>query len=122
MFAFTLHGAKFDSSINDGRGSPTLRIQGQPCQRIGSLLPMLYHSPKFAQIYIFETENEIKNRIETIRNKSHTDLEIISKLKSMLDEHNTHAKSFRMARDRFNMDLRRDSILSPDKFRNSRRG
>ncbi|KAE9621520.1 hypothetical protein Lalb_Chr01g0015661 [Lupinus albus] len=45
MFAFTFAGSKFDRSINNGRGPPTIRIQGQPCYRIGSMLPM----PKHAQ-------------------------------------------------------------------------
>jgi len=40
MFAFTSAGIKFDKSINHSRGPPTIRIQGQPCHRIGSMLPM----------------------------------------------------------------------------------
>ncbi|KAF1893116.1 hypothetical protein Lal_00015547 [Lupinus albus] len=50
MFAFTSAGAKFDRSINNGRGPPTIRIQGQPCHRIGSMLPMPGQCPKFAQL------------------------------------------------------------------------
>lgn len=63
MFAFTSPGAKLDRSINNGRGPPSLRIQGQSCHLIGSLLPMPGHSPKFAQLYIYDTENEIQNRL-----------------------------------------------------------
>ena len=48
MFAFTSTGIKLDKSINHSRGPPTIRIQGQPCHRIGSLLPMSGKEPKFA--------------------------------------------------------------------------
>ena len=48
--------------INDSRGPPTITIQGQPCHRIGSLLPM---SGKNANLhsYISLTE-KMKSKIE----------------------------------------------------------
>lgn len=67
MFAFTSPGAKIDNSVNNGRGPPTIRIQGQPCHRIGSMLPNTGAPPKFAQIYIYDTDNEIQNRIHGLR-------------------------------------------------------
>ena len=67
MFAFTSSGIKLDKSINESRGPPTIRIQGQPCHRIGSLLPMPGKQPKFSQLYIFDTQNEVENRINTMR-------------------------------------------------------
>ena len=67
MFAFTSAGIKLEKSINQSRGPPTIRIQGQPCHRIGSLLPMPGKEPKFAQLYIFDTENEVQNRINVMR-------------------------------------------------------
>lgn len=67
MFSFTSPGTKVDTSFNDGRGPPTYRIQGQPCHRIGSLLPMPGHTPKFAQLYIYDTENEIQHRLSGLR-------------------------------------------------------
>uniref|UniRef100_A0A0R0KGC4 ATP-dependent DNA helicase n=1 Tax=Glycine max TaxID=3847 RepID=A0A0R0KGC4_SOYBN len=100
MFAFTSAGIKLDKSINDSRGPPTIRIQGQPCHRIGSLLPMPEKEPKFAQLYIFGTDNEVQNRINAISHHNEIEAHIVSSLSQMLDEHNTHAKSFRMIRDR----------------------
>ena len=67
MFAFTSAGIKLDKSINETRGPPTIRIQGQPCHRIGSLLPMPGKQPKFAQLYVFDIQNEVENRINTMR-------------------------------------------------------
>jgi hypothetical protein len=67
MFAFTSPGMQTDSHINKGKGPPTLRIQGQIHHRIGDLLPPEGQKPKFAQLYIYDTENEIKNRMHTFR-------------------------------------------------------
>jgi hypothetical protein len=50
-----------------GRGPQTLRIQGQTCHRIGTLLPEEGQTPKYAQLYIYDTENEIENRMKTFR-------------------------------------------------------
>ncbi|KAG4947462.1 hypothetical protein JHK87_043469 [Glycine soja] len=86
MFSFTSVGIKFDKSINHSRRPPTIRIQGQPCHKISSMLPMSGKKPKFAQLYIFPTENEVQNRINAVC--------------EMLDEYNVHAKSFRMTRNK----------------------
>uniref|UniRef100_A0A0R0LIE8 ATP-dependent DNA helicase n=1 Tax=Glycine max TaxID=3847 RepID=A0A0R0LIE8_SOYBN len=83
MFAFTSAGIKLDKSINES-----------------SLLPMLGKQPKFSQLYIFDTQNEVENRINTMSQHVEIQLEIVSTLSQMLDEYNVHAKSFRMARDR----------------------
>ncbi|KAH1137880.1 hypothetical protein GYH30_027747 [Glycine max] len=91
---------KLDKSINHSRGPPTIRIQGQPCHRIGNLLPMSGKESKFAQLYIFDTYNEVQNRINAISQHDGIQPQIVSSLGEMLDEHNAHAKSFRMTRDR----------------------
>ncbi|KAH1086548.1 hypothetical protein GYH30_018184, partial [Glycine max] len=109
MFAFTSAGIKFDKSINHSRGPPTIRIQGQPCHRIGSMLPMPGKEPKFAQLYIFDTENEVHNRINAISPHNQIQEHIVSQLSEMLDEYNVHAKTFRMARDRL-QDVQVDNI------------
>ena len=67
MFAFTSPGAKIDNKYNNGRGPPNLRVHGQSCHQIGSLLPPLGKQPKFAQLYIYDTDNEIHNRIQSLR-------------------------------------------------------
>jgi hypothetical protein len=66
MFSFTSPGMKFDKKINGSRGPPILRLQGQPCHRIGSMLPKEGDAPKFAQLYIYDTDNEIANRIHSV--------------------------------------------------------
>lgn len=36
-----------DNCFNNGKCPPNFSIQGQACHMIGSMLPMLGHSPKF---------------------------------------------------------------------------
>ncbi|KAI5411923.1 hypothetical protein KIW84_056843 [Lathyrus oleraceus] len=100
MFAFTSPGAKVDNRFNNGRCPPNFRIQGQSCHRIGSMLPVPGQNPRFAQLYVYDTENEIENRMHGFRSKSGVDVNIVRKLSEMLYEHNVHAQSFRMARDK----------------------
>ncbi|XP_020971503.1 uncharacterized protein LOC107643542 isoform X1 [Arachis ipaensis] len=106
MFAFTSSAGKVDSSINKGhRRAPTVyKISGENIHYIGSLMPMPGEKPKFAQLYIYDTENEVNNRIAPFRSNDSEyaiDSEIVGKLQKMLDENNALAKSFRMAKERF---------------------
>jgi hypothetical protein len=63
MFAFTLLGAKIDTGINKGPGQNVFKINGQVQHRIGFLLPENGESPVYAQLYIFDTDNEVQNRV-----------------------------------------------------------
>ena len=71
MFAFTSSGDNLDNRFNNGRGPPTLRIQSQSCHRIGSLLPPEGQPLKISQLYIYDTENEIINRMDGLRYYNH---------------------------------------------------
>lgn len=59
-------GANIDRSMNDGRGPPVFKICGQIHHRIGSLLPLDGTPPKFIQLYVYDTANEINNRIHAL--------------------------------------------------------
>jgi hypothetical protein len=67
MFSFTSLGGKVESRINDGAGPPHFVISGQNYHRIGSLLPIDGQPPKFAQLYIYDTQNEVNNRLSYFR-------------------------------------------------------
>ncbi|XLV02546.1 hypothetical protein S245_016883, partial [Arachis hypogaea] len=62
MFAFTSFGCKVHDSINDGSGPPQFIINGQVYHRIGSLIPAIGENPRFAQLYIYDTQHEVVNR------------------------------------------------------------
>ncbi|CAH9118534.1 unnamed protein product [Cuscuta europaea] len=55
-------------------------------------------------MYLSDPSEEISQRISTVRKENDTTLDdtLVHDLRDMLDTHNVHAKSFRMARDRFN--------------------
>jgi hypothetical protein len=97
-------GANIDRTINDGRGPPVFKICGQIHHRIGSLLPHDGEAPKFIQLYIYDTMNEVQNTIRSLnhdeRKESDLDPSTVQSLIAMLDNHNSFAKQFRMARDR----------------------
>lgn len=60
-------------------------------------------TPKFCQLYIHDTENEIQNRMRSFKKGAKAeelDATIVEDLKEMLDRENPIAQLFRMARDR----------------------
>jgi esterase/lipase len=98
-------GGNIDRKINEGEGPYVFRVNGQIHHQIGSLLPQTDMIPKFAQLYIFDTKNEIQNRIRALTNEETGDTDIdpyiVQELKKMLDKHNSLVKVFRHARDIF---------------------
>ncbi|KAH9691883.1 ATP-dependent DNA helicase [Citrus sinensis] len=95
---------RVDASINRSKGPYVFRMSGQNYHHIGSLLLEVGKKPQFAQLYIYDTENEIDNRINTLLKhgmKTEIDHEILHELSKMLDQHNNLVKSFRMTRDRY---------------------
>lgn len=107
MFAMTSVGCQIDSTINRGKGPYVYRVSGQNLHRIGSLLPISGKRPQFAQLYIYDTENEMTNRMNAMQRQfgdTDLNLEITQELSEMLEEHNILVKSFRMARDRYRSD------------------
>jgi hypothetical protein len=103
MFAFTSMGAKIDTSVNDQRALYVFKISGHCHHLMGSLLPMHGESPKFAQLYVFDTAHEFENRHLPFTGSSRSsslDEDIVVDLLKMLDETNELAKLFRKARDK----------------------
>jgi hypothetical protein len=67
MFSFTSLGGKIDTGNNDGAGPPRFVLSGQNYHLLGSLVPSEGQSPKFAQLYIYDTQNEVSNRLSHFR-------------------------------------------------------
>lgn len=61
------YGGKVLTSINDGGGPPQFVLSGQNYHRIGSLIPNVGIPPKFAQLYIYDTQNETANRMKNFQ-------------------------------------------------------
>ncbi|KAL7137773.1 hypothetical protein ABFS83_10G115500 [Erythranthe nasuta] len=98
MFSFTSLGGKVQTSINNGFGPYTFLLHGQNYHLLGSLLPEEGTRPKFAQLYIFDTKNEIQNRIDAVRSgnqSNNLDPAIVASLKDMIDGNNVLAQHYR---------------------------
>nr|ADB85380.1 putative retrotransposon protein [Phyllostachys edulis] len=96
-------GGRINRSINQQKGPYVFSVCGQVYHRIGSLLPSS-GTPKFVELYVYDTDNEIHNRIRALDPSEDTegnlDPEIVSDIMHMLDEHNPLVRQFRCARDR----------------------
>ncbi|XP_076886674.1 uncharacterized protein LOC143536612 [Bidens hawaiensis] len=108
-------GGKVDNSINRGNVSNTFRLGGENYHSIGSLLPIDGNKPQFAQLYIYDTKNEISNR-QKVFGQSSLDADnyenyIINYLKEMLDSQNPLVQAYRMVRDTYKQNPHNDFKL-----------
>ncbi|XP_004301603.1 PREDICTED: uncharacterized protein LOC101297450 [Fragaria vesca subsp. vesca] len=71
MFCFTSMGAKIESDMNKRSGPYVFKICGQIHHMMGSALPSEGERPKYAQLYIYDTRNEVSNRMNAI-DRCHT--------------------------------------------------
>lgn len=67
MFSFTSMAGKVDATVNNGGGPYVFRIHGQNYHIMGNLFPIDSLTPKFSQLYIYDTENEVANRLQAVR-------------------------------------------------------
>ncbi|XP_031119050.1 uncharacterized protein LOC116022466 [Ipomoea triloba] len=94
-------GGRIDNNVNKGGGPHIFRLNGQNYHLMGSLLPEEGSAPHFAQLYIYNTANELQNCINAVRGcGEQTDIhvEIVKVIKEELDKHNILVKSFRIAK------------------------
>ena len=83
IFAFTSTGGKVDNSVNCGGAPYVYRLNGQNHHLFGSLIPDEGEDPKFCQLYIYDTQNEVQNRLKwvTVDGGDELDVEIVEGLK-----------------------------------------
>ena len=67
MLAMTSMSGKVDTRVNDGRGPYIYRLNGQNDHRIGTLILADGQNPHFAQLYFYDTKNEVQNGINALR-------------------------------------------------------
>ncbi|RGB32558.1 hypothetical protein C1646_626032, partial [Rhizophagus diaphanus] len=92
--SFTSIEAKIDQQITGTSGIYTFHIHGEMYHRIGSLLPNSETQPQFAQIYIYDTDHEIQNRLNIM---PRLDPIILGELQQMLHDINSYVNQFRQA-------------------------
>lgn len=96
-------GGQVDNSINNGKDLYVYCLNGQNYHQIGSLLPPPNSRPSFAQLYVYDTKNEISNWAQCMRETGSgdgIDTGIVPGLHNMSNDYNPYVRSFQMARDR----------------------
>jgi hypothetical protein len=84
----------FGANVNDefqNRGVSNFSIHGQVYHLIGTLLPEEGQVPKFAQLYIYDTEHEISNHLSLMQN---LDATVLQNLQNMLNMVNPYIHIF----------------------------
>ncbi|KAG7583611.1 Nucleic acid-binding OB-fold [Arabidopsis suecica] len=100
----------YDKSMPKGKGPAMFRLQGGNYHQIGGLKPAAGDYAKYSQLYIVDTETEVKDRASVIGKGKNQSLplgkkklnkELIEAIIKMLNESNPYVKKFRSARERF---------------------
>nr|GEX67063.1 hypothetical protein [Tanacetum cinerariifolium] len=88
MFAMTSFRAQIDNSVNRGTGPYLFKISDQIYHWIDSLFPEQGHHPRFLQLYIYDTHNEVENKMHHFGgvNEGTINLDIVQGLIHVLDE------------------------------------
>jgi hypothetical protein len=96
ILSFTSTGARIQESVIGTRSVYAFRIQGEMYHRISSLLPQHDAQPRFCQLYIYDTTNQLQHR-QNIMSTLNPD--ILHELQTMLSEVNPYAQTFKSIRN-----------------------
>ncbi|KAL3644192.1 hypothetical protein CASFOL_012124 [Castilleja foliolosa] len=101
MFSMTSFGARIDNAVNDGNGPYLFKVSGQVSHWIGSICPPDNEHPRFLQLYIYDTENEVPNRLRFFQGSDHRDLSpaVVRCLADTLKSSNEYARLFTSTKD-----------------------
>jgi|SRR5579859_969866 len=99
-FAFTSLGVKIDSSVYGTNGAYTFRIQGELCPRISTLLPCEGDPPKFAQLYIYDSNPQCQAQMRVSHLHNKIDLNTVLRLQHMIEWHNPYVAAYHTAKER----------------------
>ncbi|KAK8942878.1 hypothetical protein KSP39_PZI009132 [Platanthera zijinensis] len=93
VFSFTSMGVTFDENMPAfNQGIYTFRAHGAIYHRIGSLLPEYGTRPRFLQMFIYDTEHELENRLNE---SPDLNLQTIEKISNILDAVNPFVQTLR---------------------------
>ncbi|KAJ0760860.1 putative DNA helicase [Helianthus annuus] len=99
MFSMTSFGADIDDTVNDGRGPYVFKVSGQLSHWLGSLCPPDNEKPRFLQMYIYDTENEVSNRLRFFSATSQLSSDIVATISQTLASCNGYVRLFKSAID-----------------------
>ncbi|KAK1379203.1 hypothetical protein POM88_025947 [Heracleum sosnowskyi] len=100
-FAFTSVGGNVDREINNGGGPYVYRIFGEVYHQIGSLHLEGSKKAVFSQIYMYDNQQQLEERLNFPNGDNRLDVEITESLSAMLNRDNALVDIYRNVRDRF---------------------
>ncbi|KAL3627784.1 hypothetical protein CASFOL_029147 [Castilleja foliolosa] len=99
MFSMTSFGARIDDAVNNGRGPYVFKVSGQVSHWIGSMCPPATEGPRFLQLYIYDTDNEVSNRLRFFGSSDQPSLssDVVRLLSDTLRSCNEYVRLFKSA-------------------------
>ncbi|CAI9276996.1 unnamed protein product [Lactuca saligna] len=100
MFSMTSFRDNVDDEVNDSCCPYVFKISGQISHRIGSLSPDAVKGPRFLQLYLYDTDNEVQNKLISFQNPRTNVLDegIVRVLVSFLRNNNAYVRIFKTAK------------------------
>lgn len=99
MFAFTLLGAsatenlRVDEIVAGQRGVCTFHVQGAMYRRLGKLLPPAQGRPLYAQIYVANTDMDVRVQHQLTMTPG-LDVAVLAKIEAVMQDHNQFVRQF----------------------------
>ena len=82
---------------NSSRGPPVYKVSGQIYHLMGTVLPNKGEKPQYSQMYVYDEQHELDNRLGNVKG---LDKDTLEKLQKMIHENNEFAKVYRSAAER----------------------
>nr|GEW33040.1 PTI1-like tyrosine-protein kinase At3g15890 [Tanacetum cinerariifolium] len=99
---YQMHPEYMKLLLQDRHFLENIRISGQLYHWIGSLCPIEGEPPRFLQLYIYDTDNEVDNRMTYFGGQnSNLRRDIVEGLTDLFDTHNRLVQLFRTAREKY---------------------
>jgi hypothetical protein len=93
VMSFTSLGVHTDETVHaTSRGIYTFRAQGSIYHKIGGFHPNQGSRPRFLQLYIYDTDNELQNRM---KENPHLNQAVVRRLQNMLHQYNPFVHNLR---------------------------
>ncbi|KAK1384411.1 hypothetical protein POM88_022148 [Heracleum sosnowskyi] len=101
IFAFCSFGGNVDHTANSGKGPYVFRVSGRTYHSLGSLVPPDGLTPKYAELYMYDSREALEHRVNFPGKEGEVDPNVISMLQEMLNRENVLVGVFKQLRNRF---------------------
>jgi hypothetical protein len=80
--------------FHNNTGPPIFKVSGQMYHTMGNVLPSEGNCPQFSQMYVYDKDYELENRLKNVPGLNQDTLQ---KLQNMIHEHNEFGKAYQSA-------------------------